>query len=73
MMYRVKISFAIIVCLLSFNTWGIAQEDNNEDFKSLVVSASEDSIQLEKGYAYYYLRASDKYLVWFEGYTDQIY
>lgn len=39
-MYRVKISFAIIVCLLSSNTWGIAQEDNNEDFKSLVVMSA---------------------------------
>lgn len=46
---------------------------DSDDYKSLVLSSSKDLIELESGYSYYYLRSTDSFLVWFEGYTKRVF
>ncbi len=72
-MFRLKFALIIVIFLFCFSTIGKTQQNEVEDFKSLVIRVGEDTIQLEEGYSYFYFTASDKYLAWYEGYTDQIY
>ena len=44
-----------------------------EEYNDLVLGFENDTIKLEKDLSYYYLVASNSYLVWYEGYTNQIY
>jgi hypothetical protein len=44
-----------------------------EEYNDLVLGFENGTIQLEKDLSYYYLTASNSYLAWYEGYTNQVY
>lgn len=68
--------FILGICCIDTKKPGddtISLKDDSNSYNSLIVDFSSDSIKLEKEMSYYYIRASDEFLGWYEGYTGKIY
>jgi len=64
-----KSLFTIILVIICSN-YLFSQDQECDD---LVLSVKNDTINLEKNLSYYYLTASNSYLTWYEGFTNQVY
>lgn len=65
--------YSTILFLFIFLPINLKAQKSQEDYKSLVLDTSFQTINLEKDLSYYYFTASNDYLAWYEGYTNQVY
>ncbi len=68
-----KYILTIIFILILFSPINLIAQESQEDYRNLVLGSNFETIQLEKDLSYYYFTASNNYLAWYEGYTNQVY
>lgn len=65
--------YQILIILIAFLSTNLLAQKSEEEYRSLVLDQSSEIIKLEKDLSYYYFTASNNFLAWYEGYTNQVY